>query len=640
MKGRKGKVKVKSAKFWVAIALVICLISSVGAYCVQTNGGSITIKELSVETESGLLLDALLLVPENASAENPAPAIVTSHGWFNNKEMQDLNYLEYARRGYVVISISMYGHGDSEIIHGGTWWTPEHNANGMYDAVKLLADLPYVDSSRIGVTGHSNGGLACKEAVRLDKVAEEPLIASVLLVSCDPIYTEEDTVINTFGRRVYYPENDTWTNFFGDRDVGFIACEYDEFFNCVDKGDGTWTAAKDYIHTSPAQSFLYFGTDPEGKEERLDDTIYWDEVDGVEAARAVYTPDIIHPGAHFSKQAVAAGVEFFDATLDAPVKIDGNNQIWQWKAMFNGLGLIGFAMFLIFGTLALLDTRTFESLKAENEVAAWPMPDKKAKAWYWGGLIVTFIVSILVYPSIYRWCVRMLPKTIFWQLNTFYIGLWSLICAAASFIFTVVYYYVYGKKNGVDLRERGAIISARTLLKTIGLACTVVASAYAIVFVSNWLFKTDYRLWCLTIRAFDSFHLKEVWKYLVFFVPYYVMLSVATNCFNYVEMGRNKIKGTVSLVVDAIAVAAAPAVMIAMQYVTLFSTGYTWTETRPYGGSLIGLWLFPVVVILPFAVFLSRKIYKKTKNPYIAGFVMAIFVTVMTATNQLCQPMV
>ena len=35
--------------------------------------------------------------------------------------MQDLNYVEYARRGYVVISISMYGHGDSEIIPDGTW---------------------------------------------------------------------------------------------------------------------------------------------------------------------------------------------------------------------------------------------------------------------------------------------------------------------------------------------------------------------------------------------------------------------------------------------------------------------------------------------------------------------------------------
>lgn len=631
----------KSARFWVAIALIICLISSVGAMIVQTDGGSITIKELYLETSSGLGLDALLLVPENATSENPAPAIVTSHGWFNNKEMQDLNYLEYAKRGYVVISISMYGHGDSEIIHGGTWWTAEHNANGMYDAVKLLTTLPYVDASRIGVTGHSNGGLACKEAVRLDNEAETPLIASVLLVSCDPIYTEEDTVTNTFGRRVYDTSNDTYTNFFGSRDVGFIACEYDEFFNCVSNGDGTWTAARDYIHTEPAQSFLHFGVDPTGMEERASDTLYTEVVDGEEAIRVVYTPAIIHPGAHFSTEAVKDGIEFFEASLDGPINLDSSSQTWPIKAAFNGLGLIGFAMFLVFGTLALLDTRTFESLKAKEEVAPWTLgEDKKAKLWYWGGFLCSFLVSILVYPTIYRWCVGALPKTIFWQLNTFYIGLWSLICAAASLLYTVIYYYVYGKKHGVDLKERGVLLPGKTLLKSIWLGLVVVAAAFAIVFVSDWLFLTDYRFWCLTIRAFDSFHLKEVWKYLIFFVPYYVMLSVSTNCFNYVELGNEKKKGFKSLVIATIAVAAAPAVMIAIQYIPMFTTGYTFTEKATFGGSLIGLWLFPVVVLLPFAVILTRKVYKATKNPYIAGVLMAVFVTVMTATNQLCQPMV
>ncbi len=631
-------MKGKSAKFWVAIALIICLVSSIGACIVQTDGGKITIKELAVETESGLLLDALLLIPENATRDNPAPAIVTSHGWFNNKEMQDLNYVEYARRGYVVISISMYGHGDSEVIHGGTWWTPEHNANGMYDAVKLLTTLPYVDASRIGVTGHSNGGLACKEAVRLDNAAEEPLISSVLLVSCDPIYTEEDTVTNTFGRRVYDTTNDTYTNFFGSRDVGFIACEYDEFFNCVTNGDGTWTAARDYITTAPAQSFLHFGVDPEGLEMREADTLYTQVVDGEEAIRVVYTPPIIHPGAHFSTEAVAMGAEFFDASLGAPNKLANNDQTWTIKAAFNGLGLIGIGMFLIFATLALLDTSVFSSLKAEKEIVAQPMTDKKAKLWYWGGLIVSFVISILVYPTIYRWCVGALPKTIFWQLNTFYIGLWSLICAVGSALYTVIYYFVYGKKAGVNLRERGVILPLNNILKTIGLGLTVVAATFAIVFVSDWLFMTDYRLWCLTFRAFESFHLGEVWKYLIFFVPYYVMLSVSTNCFNFVEMGKKK-DGPLNIIVNMIAVAAAPAVMIAIQYIPLFTTGYTFTELQPFGGSLIGLWLFPVVVILPFAAFLSRKVYKKTNNPYIAGVVMAVFVTVMTATNQLCQPM-
>ena len=65
----------KNAKFWVAVALVLCLISSVGASIFQTDFGSVVYHDMTFVTESGHELDALLLVPENATAENPAPAI-------------------------------------------------------------------------------------------------------------------------------------------------------------------------------------------------------------------------------------------------------------------------------------------------------------------------------------------------------------------------------------------------------------------------------------------------------------------------------------------------------------------------------------------------------------------------------------
>ena len=77
----------KSARFWVVIALIICLVSSVGASIVQTDGGAIEYHDVTMVTDSGHELDALLLVPETATRETPAPAIVVSHGWYNNREM-------------------------------------------------------------------------------------------------------------------------------------------------------------------------------------------------------------------------------------------------------------------------------------------------------------------------------------------------------------------------------------------------------------------------------------------------------------------------------------------------------------------------------------------------------------------------
>ena len=46
-------MKTKSAKFWVVIALIICLISSIGASVAQTNGGSIEYHDVTMVTDSG-----------------------------------------------------------------------------------------------------------------------------------------------------------------------------------------------------------------------------------------------------------------------------------------------------------------------------------------------------------------------------------------------------------------------------------------------------------------------------------------------------------------------------------------------------------------------------------------------------------
>ena len=62
------------AKFWVAVALILCLVSSLGASLFQTNFGKIEYHDMTFVTASGHELDALLLVPKNATAEKPAPA--------------------------------------------------------------------------------------------------------------------------------------------------------------------------------------------------------------------------------------------------------------------------------------------------------------------------------------------------------------------------------------------------------------------------------------------------------------------------------------------------------------------------------------------------------------------------------------
>ena len=593
-----------NAKKLLVLSLILCLISSVGASLFQTSFGQVEYHDMTFVTQSGHELDALLLVPKTATPENKAPAIVVSHGWYNNREMQDLNYVEYARRGFVVLAISMYGHGDSEVIESNTWWDDENNANGLYDGVKYLADLPFVDSSRIGVTGHSNGALACREAVLQDDAG---LIAAALLVSNDA---------------VYYDEEGNFYNQFGSRDAAIVACQYDEFFHRVDG-----KPPREYINQVTAQSFLHFGADPAGLDARDADTFYTQSVDGEEAIRAIFNPAITHPWAHFSTITVKFSVEFFDRALDAPTDLAHSNQIWQFKAFFNAIGIVGFFMFAVCLALVLLELPYFAILKAEQTVEAWPALEGKAAKRYWKKSIWGAVLSIPFYfIGFILGYVGSMFLPIWNQGGSLVIGMWSLLCG----LFTFITIRGNNKKFPVDKEERGIKLPKDKMIRTVVLALTVVCASFALVFLSDYLFLTDYRLWCFTtIRAFDAKHIWKILAFLPFWLFYYIATSVANNCYNFTKMGK---KHYSSLAWQMFFSFIGPMAMIALQYTKFYITGKMFLD--PITG-IMGIWLFPIAIILPLSVFISHMIYRKTKNPYIGGIIMAIIACILTVTNTL-----
>ena len=76
------------------------------------------------------------------------------------------------------------------------------------------------------------------------------------------------------------------------------------------------------------------------------------------------------------------------------------------------------------------------------------------------------------------------------------------------------------------------------------------------------------------------------------------------------------------------------AIILAIQYTHFFITGDVYfTDVS----SIVGIWLFPIVVIIPLAAIITRKIYRVTNNPYLGGIIYAIIVTVMMVTNTLTQ---
>lgn len=612
-------MKIKpSPKFWLTISLLICVVSMVGAALVQTNGMTVKVKDLRWETSAGQMMSALLFIPPNATEKTPAPAIVTSHGWYNNREMQDLNFVEYARRGYVVMSIDMYGHGNSDTLINSK---VSFHATGMTDAVELIAALPYVDKTRIGVTGHSNGARAANWAVDDDNKKATPLIKAVLLVANDATYQDAN--------RAYY-------NKYGNRHVGIVAAQFDEFFFRVTQPDGSRSAPKDYINQVTAQSFLNFGIDPAKGEKRAANTMYKQAVSGKDAIRVIYTPYQIHPWNHFSMTVVKDSVAFFEAALGAPNPIPGSNQIWPWKTAFNALGLVGICIFVISFTKILLKTKYFGALKTTEPVAIRPAPAAtKDKVWLWVSLVVGQIFAATWYITMYWWSVQAANRpTFLLQTPVYYIGIYAIGVAVFFAILLLIGHFFFGGKN-LSLKERGLAIGWKNLLKTALLSLAVCCGTYFIVFFADYLFKVDFRVWVIPMKAFTPDKIGQIILYMPFFLAFYVVGSIAANSYNFVKMGN---KEWINTAVLAFFNGLNVFVMVAVQYIHFFATGKTFSEVywgSPATSNIQGIWLFPLVIYLPLAVIMSRNLYKVTRNPYLGGFIFATIMTIMACTNTL-----
>ena len=608
----------KRAKILLCISIALMLVSMIVVSVIQTDGGKVTIKQMFVETDDGIALSANLYIPSTATPDNQAPAIVTSHGAYNNKEMQDANFVELSRRGFVVLAIDQPNHGDSDL--GGTNGIATPFVGGVYNGVVMLSRLPYVDTSRIGVTGHSMGGMSCNNAVVADNAAGTNLIAAVLLNCCDPTFT--DAVAGAPGEPAA-PGN--YVNIYGSRDVGMVSAIYDEFFSKSTDANGNQLASPYFMETANAQSFLDFGIDPAGLEPRDANTVYSETIDGKDTVRVIYRAPIIHPWSHFSTQSTYDTIDFFQQTLDAPNPIDPSNQVWTLKEAFNFVGIIGFGLFIIAFAVLMLFTPFFSSLRAK-EVVQPLQADKKGILWFWGSIAAVALFSILVYLPILNSTAR---ASFVAQSEPFSITLWAAVCGLFIILVMVLFYNLHAKKHGVTLENRGIKISLPNLGKTVLLAIIVASVSYAWVFFANYFFKTDFRLWTLAFKAFNSSLLftSSILPCLILLLIFFIPASMATNCFNYNQVG-GKHKWVNTLIVSAFAVLPA-VVMLAIQYGTYFGTNQmAWPSSAMYV-----LWLFPLVVVLPATTIISRWIYKVSLNPYLAGIVSAIIVALFACMN-------
>lgn len=405
----------KQTKKLLIVSLVLILIGSFFASMFNSSFFSVKVDKIEFKTDKGKLT-GLLYMPKDAGKDDPRPVIVTTHGYLNSKEMQDAPAIEMSRRGYIVLAVDMYDHGDSvweaPIAVGeqfGTFWIYSQS-----DAAKYVAQQDYTKkdangNSYIAVSGHSMGGFSSLVALYMDEM-------NALQTGVRNIYTGI-SVGADFSYASSIASEADYIAAFGDRTVGMIAGHYDEFFfnNAKDKEKSGTVRYKDFITTNEGAQFLGYSTPNDSLKPGDFYTVDSGElvIDGNKLRNSqsgkhvIYTPNESHPWNHFSKETTSNLIDFYREAFDGVtspnqknIDLPSNNQIWFFKELCNFIALIGFFLLVIPVISLLLNTSYFKS-SITDELSTIPHPDSKNKKIL-SNIILVFscLYSVLLFTTL------------------------------------------------------------------------------------------------------------------------------------------------------------------------------------------------------------------------------------------------
>lgn len=345
----------------IAVALALCIIGGIGAKLIVNDFGNVTVTTVSIPTQMGVL-SGTLLVPDSATNDNKAPAIVVSHGATSNSESVDSWYVELARRGYVVLAPNMYEHGDSSLADEEYADTAEYDARGLIDDIEYIYTLPFVDTEKIAIIGHSLGGCCSmktakyysdleREALTNGATAEEAhslnRVAACVTIGY-PLEVKIDAMPSASS-----PDFEGYLC-----DLGVILGKCDDFQSWMNKDFLTNEYGPRWLET---QTGIVVEEVKEGE-------FYESESNGY--VFAAWNPNEIHNANLISTKTTGYIVDFFDEVFGAPNPIDSNAQTWGWKMFFNVVGMIGMFLFIIPCLYYVLKIPVFQTLERENTLVA------------------------------------------------------------------------------------------------------------------------------------------------------------------------------------------------------------------------------------------------------------------------------
>jgi pimeloyl-ACP methyl ester carboxylesterase len=562
---------IPAPRWWlIAVGLAIVLAGAFLAQSIRTVDGT-AVRDIRFTGTNGTQMSALLYVPKNASAESPAPGILAVHGYINSRETQDGFAIEFARRGYVVLSLDQTGHGYS----GGAAFS---NGFGGPDGLNYLRSLPMVDINEIGLEGHSMGGWTVLAAAAAMPEAYSSMVLEGSSTGA-PFAQEGST---------------TWP-----RNLALVFSRYDEFSKIM------WNVDRAQDLPDSAKLQAVFGTKTPVKE----DTIYGAIANGT--ARKLYQPSTTHPGDHFSANAIGNATDWFAATLEGGTPRPADNQIWHWKEMGTAVGLAGFVMVML-GTFDLLiRLPVFAPLRGE----AVPADAQRDRRWWRFFAVNTVLPALLFFPAFIAAFFLLPASSWLPQAVTTQITLWAVVGAGASLLIS-------------RFTRQPAAPPQLGWPRSILLAVLTVAAGYSMLWLVDYFFLTDFRLWVVAVKLPSI----EQWRIAaIYVVPITLAFMVTIRTLCGATVGGDTIfkrYGAAILMLTAGFI-----IMLSVIYGVFFTTGSLVTAFDPLS-TVIALQFVPVLsTIAVIGIFTWQRTGSHRPGGLIAGMLVTLYVVAGTATQ-------
>lgn len=639
---------------WIAVSLVLILISCIGASLIQTDFGHVTVTDVRIPMPDGETLRVLVHRPDTATQDNPAPCVITSHGYHATLETQDITSIELARRGFVVFNMDTYSAGSSS----GT--TLSYNDSRSYYGLGMLQlvdyvhdNIDYIDPDRIGITGHSTGGR--NVAFTLDAYGRNE--HGLDYVGQPDDAGDYETKVSSALILAFFPDHYLLNNLPSGVNVGINFARYDEGATVqVTKVDGyQWPdmtvspEAKFFINTTTPDAFTLTAESAISPETGHNDVTLsgWDNNEKVEIGkyygsiedgtlRVVYNPKTSHQWQFFSKTNASITNQFFMDTLDAPNPIPADNQLWFLKEVFNAIGLAGFFLLLIPLATLLMETPFFSSL-AQPAGPAHSLPATgRGKAVLAVSLVLLTVLpgmtvmpafSDIAYGMIFTNAATNNSTDFFPQPGPNAIIVWAILNALLAVIIYGVGRLINGKNAGKGPLEEGVRTSWANFGKAALLAFLVMVITYSTVLFADRFFKTDFRFWSFAVRAADGSILQLWWHYVPFMTVFWLVTSFMVNVSARYEAKHPWTNTALCVGVNTLGLIG----LVAIQFFVLFTTGVAaWYANRSWVNICL---IIPFIPMMAIGTVVLRKAYQRTGTIWLGGFLMAFVSTLVSVST-------